>query len=420
MIHPRILLFISFLSAVSAIYGQTGFRPGYIIDTNHDTIRGVIDDRGEVQNSRACLYRASELSESVEFLPEEISAYRFEEGKSYVSRTIDLNGLEQMVFIECLVKGVASLYYFRNEDTELYLIEKEGEKMLALTNDEKEVMINGTATRVYTKRYIRLLKATFYDCLEIQSFIDQAKLNHRSLKSITCKYNDYVSNGESCIVYDQTTRFRLRVGPVIGFSSNHLSMTGDRTFDSFDFDNSNDPVLGVMLDLSSSRLGNHLSFQLGTDLGKSDFHSYLEVQSTSSSVVMYYYDAYLQALSMNIYGGPKYSFTRGRVRPNLGGGLMFHKYIQPDFWYVRETHILDLVTIDEWHGDIASNLFFGAYVQAGIDVDLTRKMILFANIKGGFCITNPKTIAGLDNGMATQIRIRSELIPITFSMGLLF
>ncbi len=81
---------------------------------------------------------------------------------------------------------------------------------------------------------------------------------------------------------------------------------------------------------------------------------------------------------------------------------------------------MDLVTIDEWHGDIAGDWFFGAYLQAGVDVDLTRRMILFANIKGGYYITNLKTIAGLDNGMAELIRIRSELIPVTFSMRLIF
>jgi hypothetical protein len=331
-----------------------------------------------------------------------------------------MDGVDQLVFLECLVKGSASLYYFRNEDTELYFIEKVGEKMLALTNETKEVMVNGSTTKVYTKRYIGLLKATFSDCLEIQPSIDNVKLTHKSLKSITCKYNELVNDGESCMVYDKSSRFKLRIGPHIGFSSNQFTLKGVLPYGAFDFTNSNDPVFGIMLDLSSRRLGNKLSFQVGTELGKSSFQASYE-EPDPIYPIMYGYDVHMHGVSMKMYAGAKYDFTSGRVRPNLGGGLMFHKYLQPDFWYDLETNDRGVITTEEWHGDIASNLFYGAYLQAGVDMDLSRKLILFANIKGGYCLTNPKTIAGVDDeGDLEQIRIKSQLIPISFSIGLLF
>jgi hypothetical protein len=418
--HPRILFPTIMLSAISLLHGQSGFQPGYLIDIDRDTIAGAIEDRGEVENSKVCHFRATGQDQLVEYLPAEITGYCFTGGKCYVTRPIEMDGSEQPVFAECLVQGSASLYYVRVAHAENYFIEKEHSGMVALTNEVKEVQVNGKATKVYSKQYIRLLKALFSDCPEIQPSIDQVNLTHKSLISITCKYNEYVGGTEPCITYGQGSRTRLRVAPVIGFSSSGLSISGDGLYESFDFNRSNDPVLGLVLDLSSSRLGNHLSFQLGTEWSKSEFHSYFEQPSPIYPSRTTYYNASLNSISMKLLGGAKYNFTRGRVRPSAGGGLMFHKYIQPDFWYEVETHNGVDVTTEERHENPVGNWAYGAYAQAGLEVELTERMVLFAHIKGGYGISNPETIAALVNGIPEQIRVRYELIPFTFSIGLLF
>ena len=68
----------------------------------------------------------------------------------YVSATVEEEGVQKQVFLEYLVNGMADLYYLRNENSETYYIRKAGEDALAITD-------------------IRLLKAAFSDCYEIQS-----------------------------------------------------------------------------------------------------------------------------------------------------------------------------------------------------------------------------------------------------------
>jgi hypothetical protein len=75
---------------------------------------------------------------------------------------------------------------------------------------------------------------------------------------------------------------------------------------------------------------------------------------------------------------------------------------------------------DEWHTDLAKSMFYGAYVQAGVESNLNGKHILFAGIRGGFLITNPETIAGLNEGVADQIRLRSVLVPLSLHVGFFF
>ncbi|MEN8227652.1 MAG: hypothetical protein ABFS38_05815 [Bacteroidota bacterium] len=81
MMHPGFRLFLLLVYAGMPLFGQADFRPGYFIDLNNDTIPGEIDSRGEIRNSRFCLYRTDDQSDPEKFLPGEILAYRFLEGK---------------------------------------------------------------------------------------------------------------------------------------------------------------------------------------------------------------------------------------------------------------------------------------------------------------------------------------------------
>ena len=105
---------------------------------------------------------------------------------------------------------------------------------------------------------------------------------------------------------------------------------------------------------------------------------------------------------------------------------MIQKFIQPDFLYIEQAHFVDLVTLEEWYTErsiylnIPATWFYGIYLQAGVDMDLTQKILLFANIRGGYITTDSQTIAELDGNVIQMGRIRSELISIGFNLGILF
>jgi hypothetical protein len=417
--RPGIHFIVILLISATHLRGQGNFLPAYIIDPHQGKISGLIDDQGDVKNAGICLFRAGEQSDAVEYRPGSIPGYGFEDNRYYESKTIRLDGGEQVVFAECLVKGVASLYYLRNEKGDLYFIEIEGSGMVALTNEIREAPVYGTTTTYYSKSYIRTLKAIFSGYYEIQSSVDKVKFSRRSLASITCQYNALAGEGRECITYAQGSRLKLRIGPSFGFSSATLKTLGEEPFDSFHFTRSNDAVVGLELDLTATRLGSNLSFQIGSGWSKNHFHAYIEKVSWSQ-IETNTYDVTVEGILMNLYGGARYRFTRGKIRPYLGGGLYFDKYLQPDFNYVRVYQRLTVESTYEWHPGFVSNWFYGAYLQAGVEFPLTRKMVLFAGAKGGYCTTNPKTIAGLNGGIADQIRIRTVLIPVTIRMGLLF
>jgi len=389
-----------------SLNAQGDFRPGYIIDLDQDTIYGQIKRNSESRNARTCVFRTGEDAAESRFDPGEISAYRIEGGKYYISAAVEEEGENRQVFLEYLVNGMADLYYLRKDNSETYYIRKDGEEAMALTD-------------------IRLLKAAFSDCYEIQSSLDNATLSHKSLVNMTVKYHDYVCDGEECINYSKdASKLRIAVGPVLGYSISSFSFQGGaRPFDLFEFPNSQSPVFGILLDLQSDRLGDHLSFQVAAE------YSQHKLQTTAiEDGVLYYvdyssYDVHFKSPLLTFLLGTKYTFSRNRVRPSLGGGLAFSKFINPDFYYTEDTYLInwdeDMVS-NSWQGNPVKNLLYGVYVQAGLDVKISGKLMLVSSLKAGFLNSNPNTIIALRGGEAEQARVRTQLIPISFQIGILF
>lgn len=406
MKESRILLAVICLAFSFALYAQGDFKPGYIINLDQDTIFGQIKSNSESRNARACVFRTGEDAAESRFEPEEISAYRIEGGKYYISATVEEEGEKKQVFLEYLVNGVADLYYLREDNSETYYIRKEGEDAIALTD-------------------IRLLKAAFSDCYEIQSSLDNATLSHKSLVNMTVKYHDYVCDGEECINYAKdASKLRIQVGPFLGYTISSFSFQGGaRPFDLFEFPNSQAPVFGVLLDLQSDRLGEHISFQLGAEYSK---HS-LQTTAVEEGVFYYVdyssYDVHLESSQISFQLGTKYTFSRNRVRPILGGGLEISKFISPYFYYVEDTYFINWpvdMESNSWSGNPMKNPLYGIYVQAGLDVKLSDKLMLISSIKAGYRNSNPNTVIALRGGEAEQARVRTQMIPVTLHIGILF
>jgi len=380
-----------------SLYGQGNFKPGYIIDLNQDTIQGEIKSGSESHNAQVCEFRTGSDAEASEYRPGEIQAYRFTNGKYYVTMEVEENGLKKKVFIEYLVNGIADLYYLREQNSEQYYIGKEGEDPLAISD-------------------IRMLKAAFSDCYEIQASLDKATLSHNSLISMTEKYHDYVCDGEVCINYArEASRLRLHVMPYAGYSMSTMRFRGDDLFQLFDFEPGKAPVFGVILDVGSNRLGDHVSFQLGTEFSNKSYTGYGE--RTLYAGDYFTYDVHLNAPFLSFRFGTRYAFSGSRVRPSLGGGLEGAKFINPDFYFVQTKYVGDVVSTSTWSDNVVENILFGAYLQAGLDVMLAKRLALVSGVRAGFLTSNANIIAGFPG---VQVRVRPEMIPVSIHIGLQF
>ena len=203
----QFLFFSVVLSFPYVLYSQNNYRPGFIITLQKDTLYGEIDYRTDIMNSKRCIFRSLDNGEKpLTYHPFEILGYRFtDDGKYYVSRNIELEyGIPQAVFLEYLLQGIKSLYYYEMEgDIPIYFIEDNNRLVKIDAPQLAKNQVMGTQFKSQTDQYIPLLRYAFKDCPNLAPHIDKAHFNRKELMKITKEYHYAMcTNNEDCIEFE--------------------------------------------------------------------------------------------------------------------------------------------------------------------------------------------------------------------------
>jgi len=207
------LFFVGFLFLHALLNAQNDYRPGYVILNNGDSISGEINYRKDSYMALVCKFKTPD-NQTVEYYPERISAYRFINGKYFVSRKIQ----EKQVFLEYLIKGELNVYYLRNETGDHYYVDKDNEKFLELPY--KKEILNGKAGNYFheSKKYTGMLMYYMRDAANFQLRIKKlGKPSHRNLTKLAEDYHHAVCEDGVCIVYEKKQAyFVVHVEPSAG------------------------------------------------------------------------------------------------------------------------------------------------------------------------------------------------------------
>lgn len=193
---------ISLLLLVSGFtgYSQNDWRQGFIIENTGDTIYGLIDYRSQKSNSQYCYFKKDKQDVDNRYEPTEIKAYRFTDGKYYVSKPIMVDGTERTAFLEFLINGVVKIYYYKDKD-DLYFLEKDGQ-IYELKNTRSQVSNEGNDYLIDQKEYIGIMRYLFQDA-KMTETINRTELESKSLVKTAKKYHNEVSKDEEYIIYDE-------------------------------------------------------------------------------------------------------------------------------------------------------------------------------------------------------------------------
>lgn len=214
MTHKAFLLAGFIFLSTGIIYAQVNYKPGYIIQANRDTIWGEIAYRGDVMMSQECRFREKSGAEA-RYSPSEIAGYRFDDGKYFVSRRF--NGED--IFLEFLIKGKVSIFYFRDNYTDRYLIEKEGDSLVELPYEETLKYDRDKQYLQKSTKHIRLLQFYMSDAPGLQSRIDDIeKPGHGNLIKLATDYHYAVCDDEECLIYaKKTSSFKCNIEISAGY-----------------------------------------------------------------------------------------------------------------------------------------------------------------------------------------------------------
>lgn len=305
-----------------SVYGQSNYRPGFIITLKQDTVYGQIDFRTDKMNAQRCVFKPRDNAEPVTYLPFEIAGYRFtDDGKFYVSRMIKLDGseVEIPVFLEYLLEGVKSLYYYVSaENHGLYFIQ-DGERLVMLDAPELEKMKSeGLVVKGRTDRYIPTLQYVFRDCPGLASKILNTPFSHKGLIEITKEYHRAVcKSNEDCIEFENRTSERK------GLQILFTPYVGVVQYSYLDRFNVLKPDLsymaGISIEVTNKRWRGIFSGVLDFSLSRLYM---IPTYDTSESKYT--------ATSLSLKLGVRLMYPKGKVRPFLEGGADFFKRMKKD------------------------------------------------------------------------------------------
>ncbi|TCO08407.1 hypothetical protein [Natronoflexus pectinivorans] len=399
------LILLSLLSLVFiSLSAQSDFRAGYIITNSMDTIHGFIDHRGEIRNMRICSFKESIEGPEKEFLPGEIYGYRFNSGKFYISKEINTEEVNDIVFVEFLLMGISNLYYYRNSSYNAYFIETEDKELLELRRSIDEIQRDGRVYRRSNDSYQGVLNYAFSDYPEIRNEIFKTDFSHKSLIQITRRYHDYKCSDEACIIFEKRLPvLRVEIKPMIGYALSGITFKNTQV-DHINFQMSSSSFAGIALNFIAPRWNEKTSFLVNLTFNEDYYYGSL---SQGINSINSYYHIYNTNLISSF--SLKYTYPGNQIKPELFVGLFGKTILKSDteFYTERFSSYNQRVRTTRLDDESFRKFTKGVTGGIGIEYNLLKKLRAFSNFSYYY-------------GISSQVQIESIFTSYRFSTGLTF
>lgn len=319
-----LFLFIYSIISTCALFAQSDFKQGYVINLAQDTIKGYIDDRGEIQNCTKCRFKVSENSEIQEYLPGEIKGYRLLNDKFYISRQITINGVSTNRFVEYLLNGAVDLYLYRDVYSTYYFIQEKGKEPVELKQEKVEIHSNNRVYLKDNKEYLGVLISTFDSTPQLKTKIEKVHLTRNSLINISESYHNAVCPGEQCIIYKKDEKkFLFALSGTFGIIQETMrndigGANWERRYEFNKLEPIHKPLFGLALQ-AITPYNQRLFFQFEPFFYKSEYKStysqFIHYKKTSD----FEYSTEYMNVICNFY--LRYNLLKSKIHPVLYAGF---------------------------------------------------------------------------------------------------
>lgn len=259
----RIYLTVLFLSFFHFSFSANiEWLKGYIVTNESDTIRGQLAYRDGEGDWKECLFRQSEKELYKAYSPEQIDAYGYNSGLSFISKDIKLSKVKQRVFVQSLLLGVMDLYYLDIEKCAefpdgyvAYIVRTPSGEMLALSDPSKSD--KRTVVRHQNRAKLNYL---FSDYPQLQPRIKKMDSDREQWVALFQEYHDIICNNYVCTYYqEKKVPSRWFLTP---YAAGNYYKVG---FNNFSSQNSFAPGAGIVLTRSLSKFTDRNLFHIGLE-----------------------------------------------------------------------------------------------------------------------------------------------------------
>jgi hypothetical protein len=301
------LLLLSVVVLVTRLASaQSDFRSGTIYKNNGDSLTGEIDYRGDLMMGKICRFRMKADDSIRKFTPYDIAGYRFMNGKFFISKEIN----SQKYFLEFLIKGRVNVYYYRNNATDQYFVEKDSLGIMELPYQVMTLYKNDVPYQFKSTKHKGVLNLYMQDAPGFREKIEKiGEPDKEGLINLAKKYHDAMCPGEECLVFEsKVSKVRLDVEFVLGASEYMLSTKNldvNSLYTHALFENRTYGRGGLITHLWLPRINEKLYFRSGVTVSR--------IISNNTKHAMLQFPLQLE-----------YMYSKGIIQPKAAYGLYLH------------------------------------------------------------------------------------------------
>ena len=215
---------IAFMALTTEAFGQSGaFFPGYIIQTNGDTLPGFIKSESPVKLSNQIQFKtALDEGAAQTFNPNDIAAFYFEPSFYFEASVIEEEGTRQRRFLRKLVAGNSSLYYLPGQQWPIFKITKSTGESIQLEKKSHNIASGETED----KRYVGKLIFFMQSCESLRPKINRTSFNADAIANLIVRYNECIGANNSLKLTSDKRKLSLALGPAIRYDNYQLDAFG--------------------------------------------------------------------------------------------------------------------------------------------------------------------------------------------------
>jgi hypothetical protein len=298
-----IKIILTIAASLLLIINLKGQSPYILKDTSLSVNMKLIE--GTDRENASFIQVKTQKNEIVKYKPQEIKEYGFENGRVYVSKEINIHNTIQNVFLERLVRGRVTLYFYKNGNGRTFYIEKDSSVLVPLNKTDSE-----SNKQVFKKDLEELLK----DCDNVKGAIKVSTYNKKSLALLVRDYN-------SCKMKPIP---HFKFGLLVGFNTTKLyssANTSDEYLRDAVFNIDKSFSIGAFCDIPLY-LGN---LYLHPEIYYLENAFLYNLKNTTGET-----DVVINNSSINLPILVRYNFPLGKLQPFVSMGVFYSKAIKND------------------------------------------------------------------------------------------
>lgn len=328
MFRKIFLLSIANLAFLSSGFGQKLFRDGYVVNSNGDTLKGLVQYFEGNRVPQKITFKRFDIATPRVYLPSELMAFGYRYGNHFESKIID----GKHVLLECYVKGDISLY----ANGKKVYVSKANVGLVDITKD----VISTTSGSSYSS-HVKFLSDITSDAKKIIIPSD-LPLNPTTIAPFVVEYNstgemvyqEYNRTFADGILSEQLftqNRSNQDVGVMLGIKRLSASVSiNEIHFSEFNQGvGSSSPSIGLFYNRKIGRVNNAFSLQAEILYSRNDYMAY-GVFNRLYPMERQYLEIAVRESFVCIPVAFVYTYPVGKILPFASIGLSYNLHIKND------------------------------------------------------------------------------------------